>query len=266
MRLLTQHTIAPLIRSGSIEIKLAASFAELDAAQRLRFEVFNLELQEGLVSAYDRGRDSDAYDAYCDHLIATDLETGQVVGTYRLLRRSVAERNIGFYSENEFDLFNLKRQPGEMIELGRSCIARSHRASGLITLLWRAIIEYAIRCDARQMFGCGSLHTTDLAEVRAAFAYLRDHHYAPEEMRVWPAPSSWMEIDEDEVINYDQRVVARRLPTIIKGYLRTGALIGGPPALDEEFATADVFVLLPIEKLTLRYQKRLEADLVEVAN
>jgi putative hemolysin len=237
-------------------VKLATSLAELDAAQRLRFEVFNLELQEGLLASYERGRDTDAYDAYCDHLIATDLTTGAVVGTYRLLRRSVAARHIGFYSENEFDLSNLKQQAGEWLELGRSCVARSHRTAGVIALLWAAIIEYAALYDVQQMFGCGSLHTAEPAVVQKLFAYLRDYHYAPAELRVWPLSTCRLEIGAQERVDYDAKAVMRQLPPIMKGYLRAGAVIAGPPALDREFGTADVLVLLPLAKLTARYRRR----------
>src|SRR5215813_14329239 len=103
-----QKQNTPLIRSGNLEVKLASNLTEIDAAMRLRFEVFNIELQEGLAASYGRGYDTDAYDAYCDHLIVKDTTSGEVVGTYRLLRGSQAERHIGFYSENEFDLSNLK--------------------------------------------------------------------------------------------------------------------------------------------------------------
>src|SRR5688572_14698050 len=119
MILTTEPKSAVLLRSGVLEVKLASSFSEIDAAMRLRFEVFNLELQEGLNASYAKGYDSDAYDAYCDHLIVKDLDDNEVVGTYRMLKRSQADRHIGFYSENEFDLSNLKELPGELLELGR---------------------------------------------------------------------------------------------------------------------------------------------------
>src|SRR5215470_17652685 len=135
---------SPLIRAGNLEVKLATNLTELDAAMRLRFEVFNLELQEGLVSSYDRGYDTDAYDTYCDHLIVKDLTSGEVIGTYRLLRGGQAKRHIGFYSENEFDLSNLKQSCGEMLELGRSCIAATHRSYATLNLLWSAIARYAL--------------------------------------------------------------------------------------------------------------------------
>ena len=146
-----QHYPTVLLRTDTIEVKLATTFAEIDAAMRLRFEVFNLELQEGLLVSYDRGYDTDAYDTYCDHLIVKDLPTGKVVGTYRLLRQSVAKRHIGFYSENEFELTKLKALPGELLELGRSCVAHSHRNATTVARLWHAIIEYA-----RQQIGRAS--------------------------------------------------------------------------------------------------------------
>ncbi|MBO0800929.1 MAG: GNAT family N-acetyltransferase, partial [Blastocatellia bacterium] len=112
-----QTTESPLVSTSTLEVKLATTFAEIDLAMRLRFEVFNLELQEGLRSSYEKGYDSDPYDAYCDHLIVKDRKSDKVVGTYRLLRRSRAEKQIGFYSETEFDLSNLKLLPGDLLEL-----------------------------------------------------------------------------------------------------------------------------------------------------
>lgn len=244
----------PLIRSGNLEVRLTSSFAELDEAMRLRYEVFNLELMEGLESSYDKGYDSDAYDAWCDHLIVSDLELGRVVGTYRLLRRSQAGRNIGFYSENEFDLENLKRIPGEFMELGRSCIAVSHRSFSTINLLWAAIGQYAIRHQVEFMFGCGSLHCSSIEEVQPLYTWLRERHLAPEKFRVRPLESCRMDVSDDYILEEDPRRVQRRLTPIMKGYLRAGAMIGGAPAYDAEFGTADVLVLLEVGKMTERYK------------
>lgn len=249
-----QHYPTTLLRTDLLEVKLATSLTELDAAMRLRFEVFNLELQEGLLASYERGYDTDAYDAYCDHLIVKDLRIGKVVGTYRLLRQSVAERHIGFYSENEFDLTPLKRLPGELLELGRSCVAHSHRNATTISKLWHAIIEYARQRGMRYLFGCGSLHHTDVEQVQPLYAYLRDHYYAPEPFRVQPVPTCRMKFDETMPQGYEPRTMSRQLSPVMKGYLRAGAMICSPPAFDAEFGTADVLVLLEMEKLTVRYQ------------
>jgi putative hemolysin len=254
MTTLVQEFPAVLLRNETLEVKLATTFAEIDSALRLRFEVFNLELQEGLLASYERGFDTDAYDAYCDHLIVKDLVGDKVVGTYRLLRQSVAERNIGFYSENEFDLTRLKQLPGELLELGRSCVAHSHRNATTISKLWNAIIEYARQRNIAYLFGCGSLHQSEVEDVLPLYAYLRDHYFAPEEFRVQPRASCRMQLDEAARVLYEPRAMSRRLSPVMKGYLRAGAVICGAPAFDAEFGTADVLVLLEMEKLTARYK------------
>ncbi|MFZ4628272.1 MAG: GNAT family N-acetyltransferase [Blastocatellia bacterium] len=253
----------PLLRAGQLEVSLATTMEEIDAAMRLRFEVFNLELQEGLLSSYDRGYDTDAYDAFCDHLIVRDLPTGRIVGTYRLLRQREADRQIGFYSENEFDLTRLRQTAREkrleLLELGRSCIAASHRSFATINLLWAAIARYAIENGAGLLFGCGSLHETEPTEIARLYRHLSQQYLAPPIYRVTPVdscrivfPDGW----EDRPSTDDEaRSIARRLPTILRGYLRTGALIAGEPALDRAFGTADVLVLLNLGQLSDRYKQ-----------
>jgi putative hemolysin len=243
-----------LIRSGNLEVRLAGTFAEIDEAMRLRFDVFNLELQEGLRSSYERGYDSDAYDTYCDHLIVKDLTLERVIGTYRLLRRSQAEKQIGFYSENEFDLSNLKKLPGELLELGRSCIAGSHRSFATINLLWSAIGQYVAQHHISYLFGCGSLHYSEIEEVQPIYSYLRTYHYAPEKYRVHPLASCRMQVRDEVDEMIDSRTVLRRLSPVVKGYLRAGAMICGSPAYDSQFGTADVLVLLEIGKMAERYR------------
>lgn len=257
----TLRSATPLITTGNLEVRLAGSFEEIDAAMRLRFEVFNLELQEGLLSSYDRGFDTDAYDAWCDHLIVRDLTTNKVVGTYRLLRQDVAERQIGFYSENEFDLSLLRRtvqdEGGELLELGRSCIAASHRSFATINLLWGAIANYAKNHGISHLFGCGSLHYSDREDVEPIYDYLSHHHLAPQKYRVTPVPSCRMSLNPLVSLFSDDskhREIQRKLSPILRGYLRTGALVCGEPAYDSEFGTADVLVLLEMERLTERYR------------
>ena len=61
------------LRLGPYLAKFAIGNDELAAALRLRFEVFNLELNEGLQSAYASGYDEDEFDDVCDHLIVKRL-------------------------------------------------------------------------------------------------------------------------------------------------------------------------------------------------
>ncbi len=261
-----QKQSAPLIRAANLEIKLASNMAELDAAMRLRFEIFNVELQEGLVSSYDRGYDTDAYDAYCDHLIVKDLSSGDVVGTYRLLRGAEARRHIGFYSENEFDLSNLKRLRGELLELGRSCIASTHRSFSTLNLLWSGIAEYAREHNVSHLFGCASLHIAEVSDVQPVYSYLRANHFAPEQYRVYPVESCRMMISEETCEAVESRAVLRKLSPILKGYLRTGAMICGAPAYDAEFGTADVLAILKMERMTERYKQRYVAGSEALVN
>jgi putative hemolysin len=253
------------IRTGKLEVRLATTLPELDAAMRLRFEVFNLELQEGLQSSYERGFDSDAYDAYCDHLIVKDLELGEIVGTYRLLRQSVADRNIGFYSENEFDLENLKSAcaavGGTLLELGRSCIAETHRSFATINLLWNAIVRYAAEHRITHLFGCGSLHLADERQVQQVYAYLKARHFAAEEFRVYPLAGCRMAVEENVATAQESRSMMKLISPILKGYLRTGAVVCGAPAYDEEFGTADVLVLMEMAKLADRYRQHYASEL-----
>ncbi|MGA9408567.1 MAG: GNAT family N-acetyltransferase, partial [Bacteroidota bacterium] len=118
-----QHLLAS---TPFFEVKIAEYLDEVESALKLRFNVFNLELKEGLESSYETGFDSDVYDTFCDHLIVKNRHTDKVVGTYRLLRQEKAEKSFGFYSENEFDLTRIKRLPGQSLELGRSCVAKEY--------------------------------------------------------------------------------------------------------------------------------------------
>lgn len=244
--------------SGGLEVRLACNMKDVDAAMRLRYEVFNLELQEGLQSSYERGYDMDTYDAWCDHLIVRDLEMDRVVGTYRLLRQSQADRQIGFYSENEFDLSRLRRaareEGGEMLELGRSCIAATHRSYATISLLWGGIVRYAMERGLRLLFGCGSLHSADPAEVWSIYEYLRRSHLAEERYRVSPLPGCLLPLSAGSIEVEDMASMQRRLPPIMRGYLRAGARICGEPAFDREFGTADLLVLQDLGRTTARYQ------------
>ena len=242
---------------ADFEVKIATEPSEIEQAQRLRFEVFNLELRKGLKSSYDRGLDVDEFDPYCDHLIVRDLNSGEVVGTYRLMRGAQARQNIGFYSEREFDLSRIKTLDGELMELGRSCSRRDFRDRALIPLMWEAITEQVRKHNVRHLFGCGSLYTTDAAEVSAVYALLKSKYYAAEDYRVRPVDKCNFPGITGDVRIADEQGLFQRLPSLIKGYLRIGALVCGQPALDQEFGTADFFLLLDFGNLKEGYLTRL---------
>ena len=130
------------IAGGRYVVRLAETNGEIDAALKLRFEVFNLELGEGLDSSFRTGRDRDEFDGSCDHLIVTDQTNGNVVGTYRLRTIEMAKHAEGFYSAGEFDLNCLPQELlDQSLELGRACIAQSHRNKQVLFLLWKGLAQ-----------------------------------------------------------------------------------------------------------------------------
>src|SRR6266480_533386 len=135
--ILTEPNIQTKAKRSKYAARLAQSADDVRRAQRLRFEVFNLELNEGLAESHIAGLDVDPFDAVCDHLIVEDVANGQVVGTYRLQTGEVAAANIGYYCEQEFCFRPYERHRSEIIELGRACVHAEHRNFGLLHMLWR---------------------------------------------------------------------------------------------------------------------------------
>jgi putative hemolysin len=203
------------------------------------------------------GLEEDRYDRDCDHLIVIDrARPGRpVVGTYRLLREAVANRIGGFCSASEYDLSPLLAidRPGpagsQLLELGRSCVDARYRTSATITLLWRAIASYLEVHRVGFMFGCASFLGTDPAVHQDALAYLHRFHLAPTELRVQALAGHHIEMRRDDV----QDLSGRRLPPLIKGYLRVGAKVGDGAFIDHAFNTLDVFMIMPVEGIVGRY-------------
>lgn len=253
-----------ILKAGALEVRLAGSAAEIAAAQRLRFQIFHDEMGAGMPeAAIAEGRDLDDYDPYCDHLLVIDhAEPARpaVVGTYRLLRQAVAAKHFGFYSAGEFDLGPLLAGAGsgrQLLELGRSCVHAAHRNPLTINLLWRGIASYLGQHGISHMFGCGSLHGTDPAEHAAALAYLHHHHLAPPDLRARAhVGSNRVETNMMAAGSYDAKAASRSLAPLIKGYLRVGAMIGDGAFIDRDFNTIDVFVIMPVDRITERYAGR----------
>ncbi len=243
-----------VLRESGLELRVAGSRADTTDAQRLRFEVFNLELRLGLTSSLATGLDQDAHDGYCDHLLVIDTARDCLVGTYRLLSFDRVP-SFGFYSETEFDLTNLKRSGLRLLELGRSCVAIEYRDGNVIRLLFRGIAEYLRRCGADALMGCVSLHGTDLPKISAVNEMISRRFLSEPSLRVTPrrgfdVPPCSRSVPRDETAAF------RELPPLFKGYLRLGAKVCGPPAYDRSFGTTDFFVLARTRDIVHRYSRR----------
>ena len=248
------------IRAGDIEVRLAESDGEVRAAQTLRYGVFYEEMAATPSAEMQRRRrDFDSFDDYCDHLLMIDHAVGAgaagVIGTYRLLRRSAAVRRGQFYSVDEYDIGKLLAFPGEILELGRSCIAASHRQRSIMQLMWRGIADYALYHDIGLMFGCASLHGTDPAEHALALSYLYHQHLAPVNLRPRALPSRYLDMDMMPRDKVNARVALTELPPLIKGYLRLGGFVGDGAVIDPQFNTIDVAVVVATDRITGKYYR-----------
>jgi len=256
-------------RSGQLDVRIARSEEEIAAAQALRYRIFYEEMGACPTLAMQAARrDIDDYDSICDHLLVIDHGAGgraagygsdgrpQVVGTYRLLRQSVAQQHRGFYSAGEYDLSPLlaASHHGQLLELGRSCVAAEHRTTTTISLLWRGIATYLAAHGISHMFGCASLHGTNPDAHAAELSYLYHYHLAPEPLRA----RALIDVPMDRLApaSYDVRAAQRALPPLLKGYLRVGAMVGDGAFVDTQFNTVDVFVVMPVGGITRRYLDR----------
>ncbi len=237
-----------VLRHGPYLARFAVGQTDIAAALRLRFEVFNLELNEGLQSAYVSGEDSDEFDAVCDHLIVEHLPTRRTVGTYRLQTGMAAATNLGYYSEREFDFSPYGAIRTELVELGRACIHRDHRSTDVLYLLWRGIAGYAFRHKARFLIGCSSLTSQEPAHGTAVYARLRDWQ-VDESLRTTPQRDFAMPPLESPASD-------DTVPKLLRIYLSIGAKICGPPAIDREFKTIDFLTLLDLALLHPRIRTR----------
>jgi len=219
---------------------------DLDAVLRLRYRIFNVELEEGLLRSHLSGKDEDGFDRYCDHLVIYKNGTGEPVGTYRLQTSEMARAHIGFYSAMEFDF---SRFPEEYIkdgvEIGRACIDKDHRNIKVLFLLWKGLMKYLEMKGKRFLFGCTSLTGQDSREGWQAFDYLSTHGYMHPEIFLCTRP----DFDCGEYPETPKPLKKSAIPRLLKAYLNLGARICSEPALDRAFGTIDFLTLLAMDDL-----------------
>lgn len=252
---------------GRFEVRLTRSPEDIAAAQRLRYQVFYEEMAATPSPEMARlGLDFDQFDTLCDHLMVFDRtrpEGERAVGTYRLLRRGVAEMHGGFYSASEYDLqpmLDYVGAAGGLLELGRSCVHRDYRTNATIQLLWRGISTYVADHGISFMFGCASFPGTDPQEHALGLSYLHAHHLPPAEWRVRALSERYQPMNLLPPDQINLRAALHALPPLIKAYLRLGAYIGDGAVVDTQFGTTDVFILLPVERIAPKYHNRFSPD------
>ena len=248
---------------ATLYTRLATDDADLQRAQRLRFDVFYRE-RDRLAAAPANGHDEDSFDNASDHLLVfrplnrdSRSADDELVGTYRLLRQDRAQAQGGFYSQQEFDLDRLMARKPDLrfLELGRSCVRAEHRGMAAIALLWQGIWDYVRKHGVDVMIGCASLEGADPARHAATLQFLAAHAKAPEDWRVTVHPQHCVEMTARGP-SPDPRKVLRGLPPLVKGYLGLGCYVGEGAYLDRHFDTVDVLIILPVARINPRYFAR----------
>ncbi|HTZ35834.1 MAG TPA: GNAT family N-acyltransferase [Stellaceae bacterium] len=251
------------IVSGALQVRLAASPADIDAVQALRYRIFYETMgARPLPGMARRRRDEDAFDAYCDHLMVLDHARGSgadaVVGTYRLIRREAARRCGGFYSAAEYDVSRLAAHPGNILELGRSCVDPAYRARAVMPLLWSGIAAYVFHYEIALMFGCASLPGIEPDRLAAPLSYLYHHRLAPPELRTRALPERYVDMRRLDPRLIDPERTLSLLPPLLKGYLRLGGFVGDGAVVDHQFNTTDVCVVVKTELVAEKYSRHYE--------
>lgn len=249
------HAVVAAVEPGSIEVSWARHLDEVREAQSLRYQVFANEMGANLPQTLP-GHDVDLFDDFCEHLLVRDTLSQKVIGTYRVLTPAQARRVGSTYSDTEFDLTRLRSVRERMVELGRSCVHQEHRHGGVIMALWGALAEFMVRNQLDTMIGCASipmqhqgLHGVVGGGHAAASIWrqVSEKHMASIEFHVRPRLPLPVE-QLDSSLHVDP-------PALIKGYLRLGAKVLGPPAWDPEFNAADLPMMMRLADLPSRYRK-----------
>jgi putative hemolysin len=273
---------APRIHAevGRYRLRLAESAEDREAACRLRFRVFNIEMGEGLESSYQTGLDMDRFDDCCEHLLVEDRQEGnpsrRIVGTYRMQSGATAARNHGYYSEQEFNFAPYEPLRPEILELGRACIHSEHRTPEVLMLLWRGIAQYACDMGLRSLVGCSSINSQNPAEGWQMYGQLK-HYRVPPEFATEPT-AAYACPDEPGSAAAQPATLAHdgmqaepqaplptpcKVPKLLKTYLAIGARIAAPPAWDREFGTIDFLTLLDLRLLSASARNRFLAPLTQ---
>lgn len=239
------------------QVKVAQNKKEIQKALRLRYEIFKLEMAGNLKPPKAYELDIDTYDKFCDHLIVIDRIKDKVVGTYRLLLGSKVGKDLGFASEEFFDIRNIKKlaNDSELLELGRSCVHRDYRCRPVINLLWSGIAKYIKDYNVRYLFGTPRLYTTEPDGVSRIFKFIKERFYAPPKYRVYPKSENKFKGLRLNVSIKNPREIWHHLPPLVKGYIKAGVVVCGLPAINPRLGSVIIFVLLDVQKIPPSYKQ-----------
>ena len=248
-----EHDILPEKRMteltrGRYRASTAQSPAEVSAAQVLRARCFGL----------DRTRDEDEFDVRCHHILIHDLRDGALVCCFRMLPLTGTEI-AGSYSAQFYELSALAEYDGQMVEMGRFCIAPEARDPDILRVAWAAMTGYVDRHGVELLFGCSSFAGIETAEYLDAFAMLKARHLAPKR---------WLpRVKAPDVFRFaarlrrkpDAKKAMLRMPPLLRTYLMMGGWVSDHAVVDRQMNTLHVFTGVEIRAIPPARKRLLRA-------
>jgi putative hemolysin len=247
-----------IVDDPHLHLRLAATEAELRAAQRLRYRVFVEELGgDGPLVDHGARLERDRFDPFFDHLVLVDdrRDAGagdQVIGVYRVMRDDQAARGAGFYSAGEYDLSPLTDSGRRLLELGRSCVHPDYRGGSAMLHLWTGLADYVVRHGIEILFGVASFPGTDTGALAQPLSYLHHNHLAPQPLRVRAKGEGRARMDLLPPAAIDRPAAMKATPALIKAYLRLGGFVGEGAYVDRAFRTTDVCLVMDTAQMNAR--------------
>ena len=222
----------------------------LEQSFKLRFEDLILEFNK---TKKENKTDYSKYDDFCEHLVCIDKETDEVVGSYRIATKKTL-KSVPFVSEEEFNIDNLKANYN-LLEASRAVVKKEYQSTIVMSLLWQAVINYALDNDMDFLFGTASFKGIDPSPYKQAFSYLY-YNYLIDEAIMPKATKNKFDLNFIPKDQIDIKTVKEKMPVILKGYCLLNAKVAAEGYIDYDFNSVDVLVLLDVKNVNQRILKR----------
>ena len=237
--------------AGKYDVRLANSVKEVEAAQKLRYEVLFKESGGRITrSMLNTEREEDEWDEIAYHVVVVDRKAGdKVVGTVRLVSGAELKDDQGFYTETAFDLGKLREHYKSTLELSRACVSAEARGGAILLLIWKFTMQFIEQNGYDVLFGCASFAGTDYHKHTEILSYLYHKHLADAKLMPHPHPR----VNSIAIKDFQQepgKGKARgQVPTLLRGYLKIGAKISDCAVIDPVFNTTFVAIYVDAKQM-----------------
>lgn len=217
---------------GKYRARLAANENDMAAAFALRALAFR-----GDPTRDDRDR----HDGQRKHILVENMQSGQLVCTFRMLPLLNGSEIKQSYTADYYDLTALGAYPSPMGELGRFCIHPDIKDPEIFRTAWGAMTRFVDGEGIEMLFGATSFAGVDPAEYHDCFALLGDRHGAPEKLRPGVAAPEVIQFSSLIKSGYDRKQGLSKLPPLLRSYLSMGGWVSDHAVIDRDLGTMHVF-------------------------